>query len=311
MDKLVKLVEEWSKNKGLDTFRVIEGFPNYVIDREGNVISLNYNDKRGNKRKSQVIKQSINNDGYKIVRLTNEDGYKNLGVHFLVAKTFIPNPDNKETVNHIDGNKENNKVENLEWSTRSEQMYHAYNLGLKEYKRTSNISSNIKQAKPVKVTNKDTNETLYFLTCRDCSKYLGYSERWCDKILSSQEGETKNYKIELVSLEEVKDNTDKVTLSTLLKLVDYWAFDKGLHNSDSFRQLAKLQEEVGELASGIARGNEELIKDSIGDTIVVLTILCLQQNLSLEDCLATAYGEIKGRTGEMKDGIFVKSEDLK
>lgn len=303
----VELIKQWDEND----FRSIENFPNYVIDSKGTILSIDYIDKRGYKRKGREIKQSTNNDGYKFVNLTNKDGNKTLRVHVLVAKAFIPNPDNKETVNHIDGNKENNSVENLEWATRSEQQYHSYQLGLKKYKRTNKISSNISQSNPVKITNKETNEELYFLTCRDCSRYFGYSERWCDKILSSQNGETKNYKIELVSLSEVKENTNKVTLSTLLNLIEYWAFDKGLHETDSFRQLAKLQEEIGELASGISKGKKELTKDSIGDAIVVLTILCLQQNLSLEECVDMAYNEIKGRTGEMKDGVFVKEEDLK
>jgi hypothetical protein len=64
-------------------------------------------------------------------------GYKNVGInpkiyliHRLVAQVFIPNPDNKEFVNHIDGNKENAYVNNLEWVTRSENVQHAYDTGL-------------------------------------------------------------------------------------------------------------------------------------------------------------------------------------
>ena len=64
-------------------------------------------------------------------------------VHRLVAEAFIPNPENKDTVNHIDGNKQNNIVSNLEWVNRTEQMIHAYNLGLK----TSRIGSKNSNAK--------------------------------------------------------------------------------------------------------------------------------------------------------------------
>lgn len=67
----------------------------------------------------------------------NRHGYEMVGfnmrlhsIHRLVAKTFIPNPNKKRIVNHIDGNKQNNNVENLEWCTDSENVRHSYSLGL-------------------------------------------------------------------------------------------------------------------------------------------------------------------------------------
>lgn len=68
---------------------------------------------------------------YLSIRICNKEGkYFRTGIHRLVAQAFIPNPENKPEVNHIDGNKQNNHVSNLEWTTRSENEKHAYDSGL-------------------------------------------------------------------------------------------------------------------------------------------------------------------------------------
>ncbi|MBS6063659.1 MAG: hypothetical protein KH972_07310 [Peptostreptococcaceae bacterium] len=74
--------------------------------------------------------------------------------------------------------------------------------------------------------------------------------------------------------------------------------------------MVKLIEELGELANGINKDKKEQIIDSIGDTYVVLTILSMQFNLNIEDCITEAYNEIKDRKGKMVNGIFVKESDL-
>lgn len=96
----------------------------------------------------------------------------------------------------------------------------------------------------------------------------------------------------------------------LLEKIRFWAEERNLHTADPKAQLCKLLEEVGELASGLNRNNLDLIKDSIGDTIVVLQILCLQLSLDFNECLQLAYNEIKDRKGKMIDGVFVKESDL-
>ena len=65
----------------------------------------------------------------------------------------------------------------------------------------------------------------------------------------------------------------KLKLQKLITNVQQWSIDRGLDKADSKKQMLKLYEEFGELASGIAKGNKEVVKDSIGDVVVVLIIL--------------------------------------
>lgn len=90
-----------------------------------------------------------------------------------------------------------------------------------------------------------------------------------------------------------------------------WAHDRNLiEGSDRFRQMVKLVEEQGELAAGIAKGNEALVIDSIGDMVVVLTIMAAQSGVNIEACIEAAYDEIKDSKGRMIDGVFVKESDI-
>lgn len=89
-----------------------------------------------------------------------------------------------------------------------------------------------------------------------------------------------------------------------------WAKERELDKADPTKQMLKMQEELGELAEGIAKGKQDMIVDSIGDVYVVLVILSKQLGLDVRDCVQVAYDEIKDRQGKMKDGVFVKESDL-
>lgn len=101
-----------------------------------------------------------------------------------------------------------------------------------------------------------------------------------------------------------------MNLDKLVKNVELWSIDKGLDQADSSKQFLKVAEENGEIASALARGDKESLKDGIGDEIVTLIILGQQNGLTLEECLDTAYQEIAGRKGKMINGVFVKETDL-
>lgn len=311
MDRLVKLVEKWPEMKGLEKSRdidFIDGFPNHVITTDGRIIVLSYEDLNGRIRKTKEVKQRLNNDGYPSAIITHRGNVKNTGVHRLVAETFIPNPENKETVNHIDGDKTNNHVSNLEWATRGEQMQHAYKLGLKKPSAVMKLMTKLANSKPVKCVKKETNETMYFLSARDCSREMGYSERWCDKIIGTQDGKTKKFELSYVTMDELKENTDKVTMETLVRLVEWWSYERGLHTADPTKQLLKTFEEASEIGEALTKDKPEELKDGIGDTVVTLIIIAQQNGLTLEDCVSAAYGEIKDRKGKLVDGTFIKEE---
>lgn len=90
-----------------------------------------------------------------------------------------------------------------------------------------------------------------------------------------------------------------------------WANDRNLvEGSTPEKQFLKLSEEVGELAAGLARSDQDAVKDGIGDAVVVLTILAAQKGLLIEDCIRAAWDEIKDRKGRMIDGVFIKEADL-
>lgn len=84
-------------------------------------------------RNEKILKGYKNTNGYMKVNLTKDNKLKGYSIHRLVALTFILNIENKPQVNHIDGNKENNFVNNLEWVTNNENQQHAIDIGLKSY----------------------------------------------------------------------------------------------------------------------------------------------------------------------------------
>lgn len=106
-------MEEWRDIKGY------EG--RYKVSNTGKVLSILTN---------KELCQSLTGSGYLKVLLSNGKSNVSKSVHRLVAEAFIPNPQKKKTVNHIDCDKTNNNVENLEWNTYSENLCHAYKNGL-------------------------------------------------------------------------------------------------------------------------------------------------------------------------------------
>ena len=121
MIKSDSIVGCWKPVKGF------EGF--YEVSNRGSIRSV---DRVINNRKykGRVMSKQISSNGYQTVQLYNNGRYKKFLIHRLVAESFLLNPENKRCVNHIDGIKINNNLDNLEWVTHSENAKHAFAIGL-------------------------------------------------------------------------------------------------------------------------------------------------------------------------------------
>ena len=104
--------------------RQLKEHPEYLVTVDGKIFSL---------KTMRFLKLHFNGANYLRVHIKN----KFYSVHRLVAETYIPNPENKEQVNHMDGNKTNNMLCNLEWMTRQENVTHAVENNFREITETT------------------------------------------------------------------------------------------------------------------------------------------------------------------------------
>lgn len=159
--------------------KTIPGFENYLIYANGNLYS---------KLRGRFLKKKINKYGYVIYH--TKTGVKQFPTaHYLVATAFLSNPNGYTQINHIDGNKENNNVENLEWCTASENAWHRVHILKKKPIRYGD--------KQVKAKNLITNEELLFTSESQAAKYFNISQTTISKkILTNHitySGKTKGW----------------------------------------------------------------------------------------------------------------------
>lgn len=128
---------------------------------------------KSNLRDGRILKPTADKKGYLRLRMTINKKRFSFKVHRLVAINFIDNPLNKPQVNHIDGDKTNNKVENLEWVSNLENAHHAINNGLWDAVYRSSLTENERRKKAVIATDIKTGEVLEFDSVSEAERTVG------------------------------------------------------------------------------------------------------------------------------------------
>jgi hypothetical protein len=148
----------------------------YQVSNLGRIKSLErYKDNHGTKQLIPSKMKSTRKDsqGYLLLDLYKDNKSKTVRVHRLVAEMFIDNVENKETVNHIDGNKENNCIDNLEWATYKEQNNHFYKNNLKSEENISKAIKAMNKALSKRV--RCLNDNKEYVSASDAARTIGIS----------------------------------------------------------------------------------------------------------------------------------------
>ena len=148
-------------------------YDNYAVSGYGNVKNIKNN---------QLIKQFERKDGYMQVSLWNCGKGHSFKVHRLIAEYFLPKNPEKLYVNHIDGNKKNNNISNLEWCTPSENNYHA-------------VKQELVNAIKVKVVDLSDDKEYFFDSLTQASIFLNEDKRALSRALKRKTGIYHNYQI--------------------------------------------------------------------------------------------------------------------
>lgn len=162
-----------------EVWKGIEGYNGkYLVSNYGRVV-------RAENGGCVDVSLNVNSCGYLQLHLKGEKGRKTVTIHRLVATHFIPNPYNLPQINHKDGNKMNNKADNLEWCTASHNTQHAYDNGLKENTRKvaaitakarhpAFVQGHVRSSsKKIEVTKISTGEKFVYSSANEAARQLG------------------------------------------------------------------------------------------------------------------------------------------
>lgn len=173
-------------------------------------------DRRGRKLhiKGRVLKQRLNkNNGYMWVCFKVNGKQATLSVHRIVAITHVPNPNNLPEVNHIDCDRTNNMMDNLEWCTHQENITFSVDLG-------HHVNNN--PEKPVIAVNLETFEVMRFESQHEASRKLGVSQGYISNVIKDKYNKTKNwwfYHVDDTAVEKAREKFGDAVAKKVEKLL--------------------------------------------------------------------------------------------
>lgn len=158
------LKEEW---------KIIDGYSRYIISNTGEVKNL---------KTGRILKKDSSRNYYEVV-LSKNGKTKKYSIHRLVAEAFIPNPENKPQVNHKDGNKLNNNLDNLEWCTTKENAEHA-----RDILKISYNTENAHEARKIKINVLNENKEIIqtFNSINECANFYNIKYQTIQYYLKTQ-----------------------------------------------------------------------------------------------------------------------------
>ena len=152
----------------------IKNYENYIVSKDGRIY---------NKITSKKIKPSPDTRGYLQVKIYKNGKGITRKLHRLIAETYLPNTYNKPQINHIDGNKVNNSLENLEWITCADNMKHSWEIGLRNHCR--------KVASKIVI---DTQTGVFYDSAKELAKLLNMRYQTLIYYLNNDNKIKTNYK---------------------------------------------------------------------------------------------------------------------